>query len=136
MVSLKNHRREGSRSSCKNGGSPYRWRGAGGAGGGLGKVEGESTDFYEKYMDFVAAMLFTQQVFHLEWLFLFWYFLIYIYLIFYYFGWSLSLVLLTKVFFLKKKHVTLFFSVLKMKKWLCHISLFFCLSSISLGWYC
>ena len=62
MVSLKNHRREGSRSSCKNGGSPYRWRG----GGGLLKVEGESTDFYEKYMDFVAAMLFTQQIFHLE----------------------------------------------------------------------
>ena len=55
MVSLKNHRREGSRSSCKNGGSPYRWRGG-----------GESTDFYEKYMDFVAAMLFTQQIFHLE----------------------------------------------------------------------
>ena len=108
----------------------------GGGGGGLLKVEGESTDFYEKYMDFVAAMLFAQQIFHLEWLFLFWYFLIYIYLIFYYFGWSLSLVLLTKVFFFKKKHVTLFFSVLKMKKWLCHISLFFCLSSISLGWYC
>ena len=62
MVSLKNHRREGSRSSCKNGGSPYRWRG----GGGLLKVEGESTDFYEKYTDFVAAMLFTQQIFHLE----------------------------------------------------------------------
>ena len=32
----------------------------------LWKVEVVSTDFYEKYMDFVAAMLFTQQVFHLE----------------------------------------------------------------------
>ena len=63
MVSLKNHRREGSRSSCKNGGSPYRW---GGGGGGGWKVGGESPDFFEKYMDFVAAMLFTQQVFHLE----------------------------------------------------------------------
>ena len=38
----------------------------GGGGGGLLKVEGESTDFYEKYTDFVAAMLFTQQIFHLE----------------------------------------------------------------------
>ena len=38
----------------------------GGGGGGLWKGEGESTDFYEKDMDFVAAMLFTQQIFHLE----------------------------------------------------------------------
>ena len=28
----------------------------------------------------------------------------------------------------KKKHVTLFFSLLKMKKQLCHMSLFLCLS--------
>ena len=58
-------------------------------------------------------MLFTQQVFHLECLFLFLtpfdtgdcYCL----------GLNLSLVLLIKVFFIKK-HVTLFFSLLKMKK--------------------
>ena len=52
----------------------------------------------------------------------------------YYFGLNLSLVLLVKIFCIKK-HVMLFFSPLKMKK-LCHMSLFLCLSGISLGWYC
>lgn len=36
---------------------------------------------------------------------------------------------------LMKKHVTLYFSRLKMKKYLDHVSLFFCLSGISLGRY-
>ena len=34
-----------------------------------------------------------------------------------------------------KKHVALYFSPLKMKKYLDHVSLFFCLSGISLGRY-
>ena len=56
-------------------------------------------------MDFVAVMLFSQQVFHLECLLFFW----------------------TKSqpgVAYKKKHVTLFFSLLKMKKWFFHMSLF------------
>ena len=50
----------------------------------------------------------------------------------YYFGLNLSQVLLIKVFFVKK-HVTLFFSLLKMEKYLYHMSLFLCLFCISLG---
>ena len=46
-----------------------------------------------------------------------------------------SLVLLTIVLLIKK-HLTLFCSLLKMKKLLCHMSLFLCLSGISLGRYC
>ena len=53
----------------------------------------------------------------------------------YYFIPNLTLVLLTIVLLIKK-HVTLFCSLLKMKKLLCHISLFLCLSGISLGRYC
>ena len=40
--------------------------------------------------------------------------------------------LLIKMLF-TKQHVTLFFSLVKMKKQLCHMSLFLCLSGISLG---
>ena len=36
----------------------------------------------------------------------------------------------------KKKHVSLIFSLLKMKKWLCPMSLFLCLSSISMRQHC
>ena len=58
-------------------------------------------------------MLFTQQVFHFD---SFWYL-------------NLSQVGVGyKSVVYKKKHVTLFFSLLKMKKQLCHMSLFLCLS--------
>ena len=83
-------------------------------------------------MDFVAVILFTQQVFHLECLFLFTYFDTWDC---YYFGLNPSLVLLIKVSFIKQ-HVMLFFSLLKMKKQLCHLSLVLYLSGISLERYC
>ena len=64
-------------------------------------------------MDFVEVMLFTQQLFHLECLFFFC--LLLILEIVYYFRLNLSQMLLIKMLF-TKKHVTLFFSLVKMKK--------------------
>ena len=52
----------------------------------------------------------------------------------YYLGSYLSLVLLMKVLLIKNT-CNLFFSLLKKKKQLCHMSTFLRLSSISLGWY-
>ena len=52
-----------------------------------------------------------------------------------YFESHLSLKLLIKVFFIKK-HVTLFLSLLKMKKELCNMKLFLCSSDFSLGRFC
>ena len=43
--------------------------------------------------------------------------------------------MLIKVFFIKKR-ITFFLSLLKKKKKLCHMKLFFCSSGISLGQYC
>ena len=39
------------------------------------------------------------------------------------------------MYFFVKKQIKLFFSLLKMKKSLCHMSLFLFLSGIVLGWY-
>ena len=68
-------------------------------------------------MDFVKAMLFTQQVFHLECLFFCWHLRLLLF-------WIKSLPSVAYKFCLQKKHVTLFFSLLKMKKQLCRVSLF------------
>ena len=131
MVSLKNHRREGSRSSCKNGGSPYRWRGGGSVEGGGGKhwFLWKIYGFCSSNALYSASLSFRMIIFILI--------LFNLYLLDFLLFWMKSQPSVAyKSIFFKKKHVTLFFSVLKMKKWLCHISLFFCLSSISLGWYC
>ena len=76
-------------------------------------------------MDFVIVMLFTRspyKVFQLECLILL----------------IIEIIiskLLIKVFFIKK-HVTLFLSLLKMKKELCNMKLFLCSSDFSLGRFC
>ena len=69
-------------------------------------------------IDFVAVMLITKQVFHLHCLFIFPLLLIILIIIL---GLNLSLVLLMKVFYIK---TVLFFTLLRMKKWIYHISLF------------
>ena len=82
--------------------------------------------------DFVSEMPFTQQLFHLE--FLFFVSIILVLTIIIILDQILAWSCLEKRC-LSKKHMTLFFSLLKMKKKLCLMSLFLCLSRISLGRY-
>ena len=83
--------------------------------------------------DFISEMPFTQQLFHLEFLFFVWIILVL----------TIIIIILDQILAwsclekrcLLKKHMTLFFSLLKMKKKLCLMNLFLCLSRISLGRY-
>ena len=119
---LKNHRKGGSRFPSENGGSSYRGLSIEGGGGGGGK----------HCFSLIRYKFFSSNALY----FISFSFKIFIFLLTpcdtfdcYYFGPNLSQVLLIKVLFIKK-HVTLFFSLLKMKK-----RLFLCLSGISMGQY-